>query len=332
MKLYLSDYEKNQILKRMNKLSLELSYEAIIHKKVFEKIDFYMAVPKGLRSLLYFTYFKSYSVAVIINLNKYNKFEDVKIFTSCFDERLAIRDTLFYGYEFMTRSHESLDSNIFFACTDVFFYMGEAVKYHTYSNKMGIFNEFFREKTRQVNYCDNSLIIGIPVICSYKEISSIQDKCIYEVNGIMYIKKDKSKPYGISYEMRRNIEAVFKVRASIKADIYYLYYKEQDPFSFYEGNEYNQAGGCGIAHIDSYKTSLMMNSLFRNIKENRNLDLLEESDSEEDFENMAVDKYVDTKKIINMKCRFNNRFKKWQPIEETRERPINRSEFIQISR
>ena len=38
-----------------------------------------------------------------------------------------------------------------------------------------------------------------------------------------------------------------------------------------------------VACIPNYKTSMMMNALFRNIKENRNLDLLEESDDEEEF-------------------------------------------------
>ena len=35
-----------------------------------------------------------------------------------------------------------------------------------------------------------------------------------------------------------------------------------------------------------------MNSLFRTIKENENLDSLEESDDEEEFENSNVDKFV----------------------------------------
>ena len=41
-----------------------------------------------------------------------------------------------------------------------------------------------------------------------------------------------------------------------------------------------------------------MNSLFRNIKENRNLDLLEESDDEEEFENTSLDKFVDLDKEL----------------------------------
>ena len=35
-----------------------------------------------------------------------------------------------------------------------------------------------------------------------------------------------------------------------------------------------------------------MNSLFRNIKENKNIDYIEESEDESDFENTSEDKYV----------------------------------------
>lgn len=53
-----------------------------------------------------------------------------------------------------------------------------------------------------------------------------------------------------------------------------------------------------IAAIPDYKTSVFMNALFRNIKENRSLDALEESDDEDEFENTNIDKFVDlTKKL-----------------------------------
>ena len=71
--------------------------------------------------------------------------------------------------------------------------------------------------------------------------------------------------------------------------------------------------------IPSYKTSVMMNSLFRNIKENSNLDLLEESDSEEEFENIEDSKFVDTTKTLVMKCIYMPRFRKWLPISVTNE-------------
>ena len=58
-----------------------------------------------------------------------------------------------------------------------------------------------------------------------------------------------------------------------------------------------------------------MNSIFRNIKENKNLDYLEESDSEEEFENISKDKFVDLEKEVTMKCVYNKKFDKWEPME-----------------
>jgi hypothetical protein len=57
-----------------------------------------------------------------------------------------------------------------------------------------------------------------------------------------------------------------------------------------------------------------MNNIFRKIKENENLDAIEESDDEEDFENIDYDKYVDLKKYVFMECKFSMKFKKWIPI------------------
>jgi hypothetical protein len=57
-----------------------------------------------------------------------------------------------------------------------------------------------------------------------------------------------------------------------------------------------------------------MNGLFRNIKENRNLDYIEESDDDEDFQDMRVDKYVDLTKILYVECVFNKKFRRWTPM------------------
>ena len=49
-------------------------------------------------------------------------------------------------------------------------------------------------------------------------------------------------------------------------------------------------------YIPDYKTSVMLNKIFRKIRENDNLDYIEESDDEDDFQNTEPDKYVDLKK------------------------------------
>jgi hypothetical protein len=73
------------------------------------------------------------------------------------------------------------------------------------------------------------------------------------------------------------------------------------------------------AYIPNYTTSVMMNKLFRNIKENENLDKLEESDDEEEFENENIDKFVYLEKVYPMVCKYNYKFKKWYPVSIAKE-------------
>jgi len=71
-----------------------------------------------------------------------------------------------------------------------------------------------------------------------------------------------------------------------------------------------------------------MNSIFRTIKENVNLDSLEESDDEEEFENINLDKFVDLEKEVKMKCVFISKFDSWKPIEISNNNISPRREII----
>ena len=103
---------------------------------------------------------------------------------------------------------------------------------------------------------------------------------------------------------------IFIVSADIQNDIYNLV----DPDTVNDSSNYIISNKL-TASIPDYKTSVFMNALFRNIKENKSLDALEESDDEDEFENTNIDKFVDLTKKIKMKCVFNYKFKKWTPIE-----------------
>lgn len=315
MKLKLTDYEKNNILKRLP--NFELSYDRIINKKVFDKIDYYFIIPKGNRSLLWFSYYKSHNVAIIINLNRYNKYEDVKIYPCCFNDDLVFKETLLYGYEFNIKNND----NIFFAITDIIFYKNNNYQHESYFNKFKVLKNLFINDIKQISFCKENLIIGLPVIYdNYKNIYEELKYNTYDVTGVIYIKNHNSKNYGISYyNINQVLEATFKIKANIQQDIYSLYYKNNNQDIFYD-----------IALINNYTNSVFMNKLFRNIKENSNLDLLEESDTEEEFENIAIDKFVNTNKSINIKCRFNNKFKKWCPYEISKEPIINKKDLFNI--
>jgi hypothetical protein len=124
-------------------------------------------------------------------------------------------------------------------------------------------------------------------------------------NGNKYVVKSSDNNNNSINNNNNNSNNKYKilvVSADIQNDVYHLV----DP---------NDVSNKLIASIPDYKTSVMMNALFRNIKENRSLDALEESDDDDEFENTNIDKFVDLTKKIKMKCVFNHRFKKWTPIE-----------------
>ena len=133
-------------------------------------------------------------------------------------------------------------------------------------------------------------------------------------NYMMHVNKynDKYNDKPLSYNeptkqkiTSNEIYKEFFIKPDLQNDIYYLYQNSTTNFEVISKE---------IAHIPDYKTSVLMNKLFRNIKENSNLDSLEESDEEDEFENIQIDKFVDLNKIIKMRCIFNYKFKKWVSV------------------
>jgi hypothetical protein len=129
---------------------------------------------------------------------------------------------------------------------------------------------------------------------------------IYYTNTNKYIDKPHLYIEPIKQKITSNeIYKIFFIKPDLQNDIYYLYQNNTTNFDVISKE---------LAHIPDYKTSVLMNKLFRNIKENTNLDSLEESDEENEFENIEIDKFVDLNKIIKMRCIFNYKFKKWVPV------------------
>lgn len=95
--------------------------------------------------------------------------------------------------------------------------------------------------------------------------------------------------------------AIFLTTADMQSDIYHLVH----PSSWYMTD---------VAYIPNYKTSVMMNRLFRNIKENDNLDAMEDSDDEDDFHDIRYDKYVNLTKQLTMECMYHKKFRRWIPL------------------
>ena len=124
--------------------------------------------------------------------------------------------------------------------------------------------------------------------------------------------KQEFKKVSIPQSSTNTNTRLFYIKPDLQNDIYYLYdTKSYTLDSLKESSIISK----NIAHIPDYKTSVLMNKLFRNIKENRNLDALEESDDEEEFENIQIDKFVDLNKVLKMRCNFNYKFQAWVPLQ-----------------
>jgi hypothetical protein len=71
------------------------------------------------------------------------------------------------------------------------------------------------------------------------------------------------------------------------------------------------------AHVGDYKTSALLNSIFRNVKENASLDTAEESDDEDAFQNsqeLQLAGYITCSRERAMVCSYNYKFKRWVPL------------------
>jgi hypothetical protein len=225
----------------------------------------------------------------------------------------------------------------FFSCEDIYMYKGNTLTKNThYSKKLIMFQHIFKNEIKQVAYNNQMITFGLPIMSvnvdnlndkindlSYKikyiqfrtEQNQILNKPLVDVvaraeplkpltvvRPITTITKLDNKKNDKFKERSRDRpkEKVFTIKADIQNDIYNLY----DVVS----NEL-----VDIAYIPDYKTSVMMNKLFRNIKENQNLDALEESDDEEEFENDKIDKFVYLDRSFDMICEYNMKYKRWQP-------------------
>lgn len=275
---------------------IKLSYNKNIHRKVYA--DFYQIIPKGQKALLWFTYIHKKNVCLLLKLDYKGNIKDIEKYSLCFEDNLSY-GTVMYGTFIRMNDH-----NIY-CIEDIYYYKGKNVERKPPFEKLSIYQKLFENELSQKVYTSRFIK---PVLAymtkDYNSIHTTIENLPYKVYGIKYIRnKFTVGVEKVKIEIKR--EAIFSITATINADIYNLYIVD---------DETNSKIYYDIAYIASYAKSVFMNNLFRNIKENKNLDLLEESDDEEEFENTNQDKFVDLEKEMKMKCVYNNKFKKWEPL------------------
>ena len=271
--------------------NIKLSYEHITHKKV-HTFNYMIAMPSGIKAFAWFSVYKDKRVCYILEK------QHIYIVNVMASSQLNYGiGTIFYGTVLTSTS---------FCIEEIYYYKGKQIKNYSFIDKLTLYKDFFKH---DIGHCDDLgfMRFGLPVI----EKKSTMSNVAYNISYIKYIcdntiinshilLETTEKPHS-----RQSQEVIFNVKPHIQNDIYMLhtYHNSKDDYYY------------GLAYIPTYTTSVMMNSIFRNIKENANLDKLEESDSEEEFENDNVDKFVYLDKSCYMVCVYNTKFKKWVPIK-----------------
>jgi len=297
--------------------NIELSYETIPHMKVSTDYNLCVAIPIGPKCYSWMTFYQDKDVCFIMELNKERKISKVK-YTCLSPGDILANGTLLYG---------TLMNETSFVIEDILMYQGIPAKASRMNEKLGFMYSFLNE------YSPSSIRFYLPLLwyvepdCIYRvpkeyennySIHHLQYRCLNTTAPYLNIypaKKSIKKPTTIPFEIytpyrytnlnkpQYKQHTIFKVMADLQFDIYHLFAfgSKQQPVYY------------NVAYIPSYNSSVFMNQLFRNIKENHNLDYIEESDDEEDFENIEPEKYVDLNKSILMQCVFHTKFKKWIP-------------------
>lgn len=330
----------NQITTIMKRFpSFELSYETISHKKVSNEYQVTLAIPYGRKAFIWFTFYRDTNVCFCMELNREKQVTVMKTIPVPHIPNNISYGTILYG-----SICEIEEKGDFFVIEDVMYAKGIFLAKQTFSEKMGFLKTLMDQNP--VLFVENAeLPIVCPVMWSITEenpdrvSNAWSERIPYQIHHLQHRSLHTIVPY-INIPMSRsvlpplsksglpagiedflfippqlphfhfgkpqfNMTTVFEIKADLQNDIYHLY-------AFGKGSERIY---CGIAYIPSVKTSYFMNHLFRNIKENRNLDALEESDDEDDFQDVRIDKYVDLKKTVSVECMFHSKFKRWVPLK-----------------
>ena len=304
-------HNSKHILHRFPNIKLYNNNFAI--PNLIDNANYYVLKPKGKNSYLWFTYYKKDLLCLLIFINNYSNIYDETnefyYYNINYNNNLCYNNVLLGGIYFykninkIMRHYFILDNVLNYNCFNL--NKLSANEYNNFTCKLNLY-KLLMPLLINTNY---HIYLGI-IVDNYCNIFKYIYKLDYKLYSIACYSNAKFMGNFIininstNYDtIDRSVSVNFKVYACVAQDIYKLYTLENNNEVFYD-----------YALINSYKTSVFMNRLFRNIRENSNLDLLEESDCEEEFENTDTTKYVNLVKSHIIECNYNKKLKRWIPI------------------
>jgi hypothetical protein len=311
----LNHFEFQKLLKRLPSFKTNVLKNDIFPESIYSVNNLIIgtAIPKGKRFYGYFHFFREKHVFYLLEKESSSK-TNHKIIRASYIPWNHLSPKLAYG----TLMEGVIKKNVFIM-DDMYFCCGIPIWEKSFRERIHCFTYILNELQK---YPLSNFRIAIPPIWkittnhnhqNYKKwpFPTMLNQILYPIYQIHYHicfpnKKDififteyaPTKKEKNDKIMKTNI---FHIKADIRPDIYHLYDLKTNFVS--------------MALIPNYQTSIKMNQCFRNMKENENLDAIEDSDDESDFENITPEKYVDTIKSVLFECQYDSKFAGWVPIK-----------------
>ena len=272
---------------------VERCYERL-HRKV--QPDAYLLAAKGQPSLLWFTLVGGKEVCFLGQWGR-GRGCSWRPVLAAFSDKLSA-GTLLRGT--MVASPDKRT----FACEDVLQYRGKHVMRAPLCDKVCLLAALFREDLARAPPPPPFLVTRLPVWASSPvEAAELAPRLPYPLYRVRAFSSATRGLQEITCDVPQrpvSRQIVLEVRARTQNDVYELLCAD--------------GSLVGAAAVPSYARSVQLNKIFRNIRENDNLDLLEESEDEDTFQCAEPDCYVDLGKAVRMVCKRVPRYSRLEPV------------------
>lgn len=327
--------------------SMKISYEINTYKKVSAS-GFYI-IPRGKKCIVWLTVYKGAQEAIFFDVDPrdHSKIKFVSIRAIHPSQQFHFNDfqgsgTVLYGTLFT----HGPDQQQFFAVENIHVYENACVDHLNVVQKDELLYTLFSKPgsssgTHARVHAQTQVLFGVAVKCgTYAEAlkvantPSIVPYSVYAIQGRFHTQTD-NKYY-------QNCQS-----QTGGGDNKYPQGGDKRPLKplYADSNTFPQGGGgklfmvspqfrvdmytlrCPItnvvepdpAHVGDYKTSVLLNSIFRTVRENASLDAAEESEDEEVFQasqQMHIEGYISSSSPPEraMICTYNYKFKRWVPL------------------
>ena len=301
----LSIKDKNNII---NEFPNNINFKSHHNKKINyikNYQDYYIFIPKGKK---FYVWLKNDepNKCYFLESIKYKPVNCELKHTSI--DKSLFNNTLFYG---------TLINNNDFVIENIIYYKNKFVLYESFKNKCNnyllpfftLFNNNLILNSKIVNLIHFYIV---PFEINYNNVENKFLEFNIPIYELIQIKNNETHIYNIF-----NKSLIFKILPTLKNDIYNLYYYDiySSDFILFD-----------TALVNDNKTSNYLNKIFNlNVKIINNIDCIEMSDSEDEdyefYQDPNESFLLQKQKIINsnenyfVKCIYNNKFKKWKPIE-----------------